>query len=332
MTGGRTGRIGVQVGATTPPSRLRETVAAAERLGYAEAWLAEDYFELGGITSVTAALAATSSIPVGLGVLSARVRHPAVTAMELSTLAGMYPGRFMAGLGHGAPVWMEQMGLRPKSLIRSLREATSSIRRLLDGEELTEEGEYHAFDRVRLLHPPAEHVPIYFGVHGPRSLSLSGELADGTLLGWFSSPDYVGWARERIEEGRAAADRTDDHAVVVLVVCSLDDDDPDAGRAEMRSWASGFVAAQAEAPALKATEVGQRLAVAVAARGSDDEPLPDEVIGEFTAAGSVADCGRYVERLLDAGADRVVLVPNPAGQRSYEGMLEQIRRGANLLD
>ncbi len=325
-------RIGVQVAATTPPAQLTPVVAKVERLGYGEVWLAEDYFELGGIASVSAALAATERIPVGLGVLSARVRHPAVTAMELATVSALHPGRFMAGLGHGVPSWTEQMGLRPKSFIRSMREGASGIRRLLDGETLTEEGEYYTFADVRLLHPPTEHLPTYFGVHGPRSLALSGESADGTLLGWFSSPDYVRWARERIDEGRSKAGRTDDHAVVVLLVYSLDDDDPGAARAELRVWASEFLVAQAGLPETLATESGRALDAAVRARGSVVELLSDEVIGEFMAAGSVADCRRYVERLLDAGADRVVLVPNPAGQRSVEGMLEQIRRGAALLE
>jgi alkanesulfonate monooxygenase SsuD/methylene tetrahydromethanopterin reductase-like flavin-dependent oxidoreductase (luciferase family) len=323
--------IGIQIAATTPPERLLEVAREVEELGYASVWLAEDYFQLGGIASVSAVLAATNTIPVGLGVLSARVRHPAVTAMELATLSSLHPGRFIAGLGHGVPYWTGQMGLRPDSLVRSLREATRGIQRLLDGETLTETGEYHTYDEVSLLHPPAEHVPLYFGVHGPRSLELAGELVDGTLLGWFSSPDYVRWARERIVDGRAAADRSDEHAVEALLVCSVDDDDPAAARAEMRSWASGFLAAQYDLPATKATASGQLLREAVESRASEDELLPDEVIGEFMAAGSVADVRAYTERLLEAGAERVVLVPNPEGQRSLDGMLEQIRRGADLL-
>ena len=325
------GRVGIQVAATTPPGSLVGVVRQVERLGYGELWLAEDYFELGGMSSVAAALGATARIPVGLGVVSGRVRHPAVTAMELATLSSLHPGRFMAGLGHGVPYWTGQMGLRPTSLIRSLRECTSGVRRLLDGQELTEEGEYYSYHEVRLLHPPAEHVPLYFGVHGPRSLELAGELADGTLLGWFSSPEYVRWARERIDEGRAAAGRTDDHAVVALLVCSLDDDDPDAARAELRAWSSAFLAAQADLPATRATDVGRALRAALEARVDDDESLPDDLIGEFMATGSVADCRRSIDRLLDAGADRVVLVPNPAGQRSLDGMVEQIRRGSALL-
>ncbi|MEX1343885.1 MAG: LLM class flavin-dependent oxidoreductase [Candidatus Limnocylindrales bacterium] len=324
-------RVGIQVAATTPPSRLTEVVAEVERLGYAEVWLAEDYFELGGIAAVSAALAATESITVGLGILSARVRHPAVTAMELATVSALYPGRFIAGLGHGVPEWVGQMGLQPKSLIGSMREATSGVRRLLDGQELTEEGEYYSFDEVRLLHPPTGHVPLYFGVHGPRSLRLAGELADGTLLGWFSSPDYVRWARERIDEGRQAAGRGDRHPVVALLVLSLDDDDPAAARAELREWASAYLAEQVGLPQTSATASGRRLETAVAARASDDVALPDEIIGEFMAMGSAADCRASIERLFEAGAERIVLVPNPSGQRSLEGMREQIRLAAALL-
>jgi alkanesulfonate monooxygenase SsuD/methylene tetrahydromethanopterin reductase-like flavin-dependent oxidoreductase (luciferase family) len=327
---GAPGRVGVQIAATTPPAQIASIVAEAEHLGYAEIWLAEDYFELGGMSSVATALGATREVPVGLGVVSVRARHPAVTAMELATLAGAFPGRFMAGLGHGVPHWVGQMGLKPKSLIGSLREATMSIRGLLDGEELTEAGEYASFDGVRLTHPPAEHVPLYFGVHGPRSLELSGELADGTLLGWFSTPDYVRWARERIDVGRTRAGRSDDHAVVVLLVVSIDDK-VHAAREELRDWATGCLVPMAGSPQSLATEAGRELDAAVRARGEGGGPLPDEVIGRFMAAGDAADCAAMIERLLDAGADRVVLVPNPAGVRTIEGMLEQIRRGAVLL-
>jgi alkanesulfonate monooxygenase SsuD/methylene tetrahydromethanopterin reductase-like flavin-dependent oxidoreductase (luciferase family) len=323
-------RLGVQVAGTTPPAELAAVVAEAERLGYGEIWLAEDYFDLGGIASVATALAATSSVTVGLGVLANRVRHPAVTAMEWATLGALHPGRFLAGLGHGVPEWMAQMDLRPRSLVRSLREASNSIQRLLDGEELTSEGEYYSFDGVRLRFPPAQHVPVYFGVHGPRSLELSGELADGTLLGWFSSPDYVGWARERIDEGRRRGGRKD-HTVVALCIVSISDEDPDAARGELAAWASDQLASMAGSPAMRATEDGRALAAALGARGSGHAPLPPETIGRFMAAGGSEDVAAMVARLQGAGADRVVLVPNPAGVRSTEAMLDQTRRASRLI-
>jgi hypothetical protein len=49
-------------------------------------------------------------------------------------------------------------------------------------------------------------------------LKLSGEVADGTILVERSGPTYVRWARERIEEGRQAAGRTDEHRLTVYAL------------------------------------------------------------------------------------------------------------------
>jgi alkanesulfonate monooxygenase SsuD/methylene tetrahydromethanopterin reductase-like flavin-dependent oxidoreductase (luciferase family) len=105
-----------------------------EDLGFAELWLSEDYFFLGGFASAAIALQATRKIPVGIGVVASVVRHPAVTAMEIATLAGAFPGRLYPGIGHGVPVWMKQVGIYPKSVLGTLRESVTGIRRLLAGE------------------------------------------------------------------------------------------------------------------------------------------------------------------------------------------------------
>lgn len=44
--------VGIQIGATTAPKDLAVVAQEAERLGYGEIWLAENYFQLGGIASV----------------------------------------------------------------------------------------------------------------------------------------------------------------------------------------------------------------------------------------------------------------------------------------
>ena len=52
--------------------------ALADELGFSELWISEDCFYTGGISGAAIALGATSSIRVGLGLVSAVVRHPAV--------------------------------------------------------------------------------------------------------------------------------------------------------------------------------------------------------------------------------------------------------------
>ena len=318
--------IGIQVGATTPPAELPTVVAEAELLGYGEIWLAEDYFELGGIASAAAALAATERIPVGLGVVAAAARHPAVTAMEFATLAGGYQGRFMAGIGHGAPGWVRQMGLQAASPLGLLRETTDAVRHLLAGDEVSREGEYYQLERIRLTHPPGGPVPLYLGVHGPASLRLSGELADGTLLGWFSSPGYVEWALGRINEGRARTDREDPHELAVLCLLSVSQDNPETARRTMSEWAGPLLAgmtgsAQVKASGIEPSALEQLEKVGV---------LSEELMGEFVATGDLSSCAATVDRLLEAGADRVILVPNPAGLRSTPDMVAQMRIASAL--
>ncbi len=325
-------RIGLQIGATTAPNQLTAVVEEAEQLGYSEIWLAEDYFELGGVASVTAALSSTERVPIGLGVVAAGARHPAVAAMEFATLGALFPDRFMAGIGHGVAGWLRQMGLEPTSPMKQLREAATSVRELLRGEQLSTDGEYFRFDRIRLEHPPREPVPLYLGVHGPKSLRLSGELADGTLLGWFSTPSYVSWARDQIEVGRARSERSDPHELVVLCVLSISEDDPIKAGREVVDWASPMLSAMTKSPQLRFSETGAELSTLLAG-GQDpgDNQRRDDIVMRYVAAGDLDSCLEAVQGLLDAGADRVVLVPNPAGFRSTPDMVAQMRMAARLI-
>ena len=326
-------RVGIQIAASTPPADLSAIAAEAERLGYGEIWLAEDYFELGGIASAGIVLAATERIPVGLGIVAGGVRHPAVTAMEFATLGRAYPNRFLGGIGHGVPGWMHQMGLKPGSPIRALREAVAAIDELLGGEELTRTGEYFTFDGVQLDDVPDEPVPLYLGVHGPASLRLSGELADGTLLGWFSSPGYLAWAKERIDDGRRRADRSDPHQVVTLCLLSMSDADGPAATQHAGRWAAPMLTQMAGSAQFTTSAEGAELVKFLEARDAEEPAdIPVDLLSRFVAAGDTAACAATIQSLLDAGADRVVLVPNPAGFRSTAAMVDQIHAAAGLIE
>lgn len=110
----------------------------------------------GGISQAAVALASTEKMNVGLGIVPAVARNPAFTAMEFATLARMYPGRFLPGLGHGVAEWMDQVGARPTSWLSTLKETTEAVRTLLRGFEVSAEGRHIHLDSVRLDHPPAE--------------------------------------------------------------------------------------------------------------------------------------------------------------------------------
>ncbi|MFF4798413.1 LLM class flavin-dependent oxidoreductase [Streptomyces sp. NPDC001351] len=255
-----------------PPERLRDVARLADESGLEELWLWEDCFREGGISTAAAALAWTERLRVGVGLLPVPLRNVAITAMETAALHRMFPGRAVVAVGHGVQDWMGQVGARVESPLTLLREHLVALRALLAGERVTTEGRYVRLDDVALDWPPAGPVPVLAGATGPRSLRLAGEAADGTLLTASTTADGVRRARRLIDEGREPAGRTDPHQVVVYLLTATG---PDAAA---------------------------RLHAELAEEGLD--PVPD-----LGVAGDAAAVAKAVQRLADAGADRVILQP-----------------------
>lgn len=176
-------KLGIAYVPTLPPERLREVATTAESAGMDELWVWEDCFKQSGIASAAAALAMTSTIPVGIGLLPAPLRNVALTAMELATLERIFSGRLIAGVGHGVQDWMQQVGARVASPLTLLDEYTTALRRLLAGEPVTVEGRYLRLDAVQLDWPPVVPPPLMLGGAGPKTLALAARLGDGVLLG-----------------------------------------------------------------------------------------------------------------------------------------------------
>lgn len=254
------------------PERLRSVARAADEAGLEELWLWEDCFREGGISTVAAALAWTERIRVGVGLLPVPLRNVAITAMEAAGLHRMFPGRPVLGVGHGVQDWMAQVGARAESPVTLLREYVLALRALLDGQRVTTDGRYVRLDDVALDWPPAGPVEVFAGATGPRSLRLTGEVADGTVLTASTPPDGVRRARQLIDEGRAAAGRTGAHTVVAYLLT-----------------ASGPGA-------------DERLRADLVAEGDADVP-------GLGVAGDAEAVAEAVRRLAEAGADTVILQP-----------------------
>ncbi|WP_440902279.1 LLM class flavin-dependent oxidoreductase, partial [Actinosynnema sp.] len=128
-----TGSVGILLPREVPPAEVARVARAIEATGADELWVVEDCFYTGGLTTTALALAATQRVTVCVGILPAVARNAAFTAMELATLAGAFPGRLHAGLGHGVRSWVEQVGATPRSWLGALRETTEAVRDLLAG-------------------------------------------------------------------------------------------------------------------------------------------------------------------------------------------------------
>ena len=304
------GRIGLVLGSTVGPEHLRETARTAESAGFDELWLSEDFFFSGGIGGAEIVLSATNTINVGLGVVSALVRHPALLAMELATLDRAHPGRLLPGIGLGVPAWMRQMALMPASPLAAVRECLSMVKRLLAGERVTETGQVFSADDIHLVYPPEQPVQLRLGVSGPKMLQLSGELADGSILSVAAGTKYLGWARRQVDEGRRRGGREDEHEITVFAIYSVDEDGERA-RHRARSTLAFYKAAGGRNALTDAAGVSEALGEMLTRGGADlvAAEMPDDWVEELTVAGTPGEVASKIERLYDNGADSVALVP-----------------------
>ncbi|MFF7564126.1 LLM class flavin-dependent oxidoreductase [Streptomyces pseudovenezuelae] len=276
-----------------PPERLRALARLADETGLEELWLWEDCFREGGISTAAAALAWTERVRIGVGLLPVPLRNVAITAMEAATLHRMFPGRAALGIGHGVQDWMGQVGARAESPLTLLREHLLALRALLAGECVTTRGRYVTLDDVALDWPPAGPVEVLTGATGPRTLRLTGEAADGTVLTAGTPPEGVRRARRLIDEGRLKAGRTQPHRVVVYLLTATGPDATARLRAELT-----------------------------------DEGLAD--VPDLGAAGDADAVAKAVQRLADAGADTVVFQPT-ADEPDPEGFIRFVARDVRPL-
>jgi alkanesulfonate monooxygenase SsuD/methylene tetrahydromethanopterin reductase-like flavin-dependent oxidoreductase (luciferase family) len=299
--------VGVRINREQPPARLVELARQAEDAGLDEVWLVEDCFWAAGIATVATALAVTSTIKVGIGVLPAVARNPAIAAMELAALAELHPGRLIGGLGHGVASWMRQIGAYPASPLAALEETLVAVRRLLAGDRVSVTGRHVDLDEVELVFPPASVPPVLAGVRRPKSLAVAGSSADGTILAEPSPPEFVRTALAGIAVGRASEGAPPHHALVTYNWLALGD--PSRARLTVAESLTPGSRVQVEGLPFAA----ELLALVDSASTVDElaAGLRPEWVERLAICGELDQCVASVRALHDAGSGSVVLLPLP---------------------
>lgn len=301
--------IGIMYRREHTPEQLPAFTRSAEAAGYDEFWVVEDCFYGSGVASAATSLAVSESMVIGLGIMPAVARNPVFAAMEIATLARMYPDRFLPGFGHGVAGWMEQIGALPKSQLKALEETTVVVRRLLKGERVNFDGEQVHLSECELLFPPTQAPPVSLGVRGQKSLQLAGRSADGTILAEFASPAYVKWAREQIARGQAESGSKAHHRLTVFVMAYLGEDMAKAYEAAKARVVAAIYRERIDAQ-LEPMGILEQ-AVEMRGRKALEAEIPEAWVNELAIVGGRESAAKAIRRYIDAGVDSLVLVPPP---------------------
>lgn len=186
----------------------------AEKLGVDVAWSAEAWGQ-DAVSPLAFLAARTSRLKLGTGIMQISARAPAMTAMTALTMAAISNDRFVLGLGASGPQVVEGLhGVPFAKPVARMRETIQIIRKAFAGEKIAHQGEHFALPRpggegkaLRLSQPANPDIPIYLATLTPRSLELTGELADG-WIGTSFSPESADSFFPFIEAGAKKSGRS----------------------------------------------------------------------------------------------------------------------------
>jgi F420-dependent oxidoreductase-like protein len=204
--------IGLRLEASEDWAAASDYVTEAERLGVDFVWSHESW-GLDAATPLAFMAARTSRIRLGSGIMQAGTRTPALIAMTAMSLASMSGGRFALGLGVSGPQVIEGWhGLRFDRPVTRMRETVDIVRKAVGGERVRYAGQVYELPlpggegkALRSAAAPRD-VPIYLATLSPRSLEMTGEIADG-WLGTSFMPDHARVFLDHLEAGARRAGR-----------------------------------------------------------------------------------------------------------------------------
>jgi coenzyme F420-dependent glucose-6-phosphate dehydrogenase len=241
---------------------------------------------------------ATQRVSLGPAVTSLVHRYnPVVVAQQVATLEQLYPGRAFLGVGSGEAMNEVPAGMRWPSVSEQLRrteEALGIVKRLLDGETVSFDGQYFRAQGARLYLHPERRPPVYMSAFGPEAAAIAGRHADGiwTLADPQKAPAVIASYRRAAEEaGREPGE------IILQSMASWAPDD-DAALEGAREWKGTLVDENYTHPVAEPGEVG--------AKGSEISDMKFKAMGLISSDPS--QHVRKIKALQQLGATAVVIM------------------------
>jgi F420-dependent oxidoreductase-like protein len=331
------------------PERWKDTVdfvVQADRFGVDSVWSAEAWGS-DAVTPLGYLASRTERVKLGSGIIQTGSRTPALVAMTSATLQLLSDGRFLLGLGTSGPQVMEGWhGISFETPVTRMREIVEIVRLALSGERVTYQGEVYQLPlgggegkALRLGLSAVTSVPIYLATLGPKSLALTGEIADG-WLGTSFMPEHADVFMTHLRRGAEQAGRSlsdlDLHAGGVVAFA----DDPEQLVAARRPGIAFTLGAMGSAKTNFYNEAFSRAGYEELAKrvqslwieGRRDEAtalIPDEIVLQTNLLGTDAMVAERIAAYQKAGITTIRIAP--AGTNSSERIVT-LERFMGLID
>jgi 5,10-methylenetetrahydromethanopterin reductase len=296
-------------------------VRYAESKGFEAVWQAESRLVRDAIVPMAAYAAVTERIKVGSGVINNWSRNIGLLAATFLTLDDLAPNRIICGIGAWWDPLAKNVGIERKKPLTAMKETVTILRRLLNMERVTFDGEFIHVNSIELdvVHGRREprHVPIMIGATGDQMMELAGEIADGVVLNYCAPPEHNDHMLELLEKGAMKSGRSlEGLDRPQLVVCSVDQDH-DVAYDSTRGLLCQYLAQQPHIA--KASGVSEEIVKEIqsilgwpATEEQIDQAkhfVPDELIDRVTASGTPEEARVCVNEYRKHGCTCPILYP-----------------------
>ncbi|MFK7977865.1 MAG: LLM class flavin-dependent oxidoreductase [Halioglobus sp.] len=291
----------------SPTGLVSDTIAlaqAAEAAGYDDLWLA-DAGGLDALTLVPMLLEKTQKMRVGIAVVPAYTRTPAVLASTLSVIGQAFPGRFVPGLGTSSHTIIEGWhGLKLEKPLTRMKETVEIVRTMLAGEKTDFNGDTLRTKGYRQM-PLEGGMPIYLAALRPKMIEAAAEVGDGVILNLFPR-GALPRIMEHVAIGAERAGKKPEDVEIVCRHMMVVTDDKDAGRNAFRASFASYYSTPVYNKYLAwagyedaANEI--REGWAAKDRERTAAALPDELVDEIAIIGSAAECQALMRDYANGG-------------------------------
>jgi probable F420-dependent oxidoreductase len=252
---------------------------------------------------------------LGIAIVPAYLRGPALLAQTVAAMAEAAPGRFVMGLGTSSDVIVGRWnGIPFDEPYKRTRDTVRFLKQALTGEKVDFDGTGFRVQGFRLgRRLAAEHVPpIAVAALRPGMLRMAGREADGAIINWLSADDVKKVVPE-VLEGSGGAER---EIVARIFVCPSTNAEQvrSMGRFVISTYLNVPVYAKfhewlGRGPALKEMwdnwQAGDRRAATAS--------IPDEVVDDLIVHGTPEECRAHIDRYIANGVTTTALMLLPFG-------------------
>ena len=296
-----------------------DCVRYAESRGFETVWQAESRLVRDAIVPMAAYAAVTERIKVGSAVINNWTRNIGLLSSTFLTLDDLAPNRIICGIGAWWDPLAKQVGIERKKPLTAMRETVTVMKRLLNMERVTFQGEFIHVNDIELdvVHGRREprNVPIMIGATGDQMMELAGEIADGAILNYCVPLEYNDRALELLAKGAKRAGRSLDQIDrPQLIVCSVDEDH-DKAIDLSKMLLCQYLAQQPHIA--KASNVSQDIIAEIqsilgwpASKEQINKAkslVPDDLVHRITASGTPGEAQAKVQEYIKRGATCPIL-------------------------